>query len=91
MLSQKPDTIFHLFFIETYKIYALEQPLYAIGYNKKTNQYGFKRYSLINVLYETLQIPMESKPVYPKLYKHVKDMYLAHCALKNLKDFEIEH
>lgn len=70
---------------ETYKIYAMEQLLYAIGFNKETNQYGFKRYLFMDALYEALQIPKEAKPDYPKLYKNVKDMYLAQCATENVQ------
>lgn len=73
---------------ETYKVYGMENLLYAIGYNKTINKYGFKRYDLSKVLYETLQIPMESKPDYKKLYNSVKDMYMAQCVMENIQHID---
>jgi hypothetical protein len=50
---------------------------YAIGFNSKTKQYGFKRYELIDTLYKICEIPYDKKPNYPDLYKKTKDLYQA--------------
>ena len=70
---------------ETYMVKNSGFPGYAIGYNPKTGQYGFKRYELINTLYKICELSPETKPNYAFLYKRTKDCYMAQVAAENIQ------
>lgn len=70
---------------ETYVVMNAGITSYAIGYDKKTGKYGFKRYELVKTLYKICGIPEERKPNYASLYKRAKDYYLAQVALENIQ------
>ena len=70
---------------ETYVVMNAGIASYAIGYDKKTGKYGFKRYELVKTLYKICGIPEEKKPNYASLYQRAKDYYLAQVAAENIK------
>ncbi len=70
---------------ETYMIMNSGIPGYAIGYNPKTHQYGFKRYELANTLYKICEISLDKKPSYSRLYEHTKNYYLIQIAAENIE------
>lgn len=72
---------------ETYITEYKEVTGYAIGYNPKTQQYGFKRYCLINNAYEFGNIPLDQKPDYAKLYTKTKQLYEAQMAIQSMRSF----
>ena len=76
---------------ETYMVMNNGFPGYAIGYDEKTGKYEFKKYILINTLYTVCGIPADRKPDYKKLYKMVKDQYMANTVIETMRDFEIEY
>lgn len=70
---------------ETYMVTNSGIAGFAIGHNKKTGQYGFKRYELVNTLYTVCSISPDKKPNYAKLYQRVKDQYMAQVAMENIQ------
>ena len=70
---------------ETYMVINSGIAGFAIGHNKKTGQYGFKRYELVNTLYTVCSISPDKKPNYAKLYKRAKDQYMAQVAMENIR------
>ena len=70
---------------ETYMITNSGFAGFAIGHNKETHQYGFKRYELVNTLYKICGISLENKPNYASLYKRAKDYYMAQVAIENIQ------
>jgi hypothetical protein len=70
---------------ETYVVTNAGIPGYAIGYNPKTQQHGFKRYELMNTLYKVCNISPDKKPDYASLYKRVKDQYFAQTVAENIQ------
>lgn len=58
-------------------------PIYDIGYNPKTGQYGIKRHEIMKALYKACNIPLDKKPDFKSLYKRVKDTYMAQVAIEN--------
>ncbi len=73
---------------ETYRVFGMEILLYEIGYNPTTKKYGIKRHDQMKVLYETLGMPISKQPDYVKLYKRVKDMYMAQCVMENIQHID---
>ena len=73
---------------ETYRVFGMEILLYEIGYNPTTKKYGIKRHDRMKVLYETLGMPISKQPDYVKLYKRVKDMYMAQCVMENIQHID---
>lgn len=75
---------------ETYVVTYKDVIAYAVGYDPKTQKYGFKRYLLMNDVHKCGNIPLDKKPDYAKLYKQTKDFYNAQIVVQNMLDFEIE-
>lgn len=75
-------------FFERYNVYGQGRHLYTIAYDPNRKKYGFKRNSKMNVIYYTLDIPIEKKPDYAKLYERVKQQFLAQCALENIQHID---
>ncbi|MBQ7409090.1 MAG: hypothetical protein IJV03_00835 [Alphaproteobacteria bacterium] len=73
---------------ETYRVFGMEFLLYEIGYNPTTKKYGIKKHDQMKVLYETLGMPISKQPDYVKLYKRVKDMYMAQCVMENIQHID---
>ena len=70
---------------ETYMVMNSGFSGYAIGYDEKTGQYGFKRYELVETLYKICEISPDKKPDYAHLYKRTKDYYLAQEVVENIR------
>lgn len=74
---------------ETYVTTCAGVPGFAIGYNKKSGQYGFKRYDLINTLYTASKISYDNKPNYSKLYEKAKNAYMFQVVRDNIENLDI--
>ena len=62
---------------------------FAIGYNKKTEKYGFKRYDIVYSLYKLNNIPDTEKPNYSKLYEKTKNTYMFQVVRDNIENLDI--
>ena len=88
----KSDIIFHMNEgFESYFVINSGLPVYNIGHNPNTHQYGMNRYLMANTLCKICGIPQNIKPDYKKLYKMVKDQYMANTVIETMCDFEIEY
>ena len=84
------DIIFQVRYnFERYTVINSGFPLYDIGYNPKTRQYGIKRHEVMKALQKACSIPLDKKPDFKSLYKRVKDSYMAQTVVESMRNFEI--